>query len=404
MALRLEKSIVRGEIDNTEAGMVRGKLWLLGREEPVVLTLQGNAWRDVAGSRLTFENPHPVVESNAAALVAEQNGVVGDLTASRKVKHLLADLEEAAQWNDDKNPPSWEWRNAIYIEWFSERNGRVVIETCEFSMQISEHAWTMDEAEEQAQRMTNEHAMRDFMDSVIQRSEPSNDDTHPDEMTEDEWELQLQASERLTDAYMEALDKYEDDPEIEDKTNFAMGWDHMIEGGDTEEPDKPWLADLAEAESSETWKQDDDDDDKVPDLSEDLDDDDPFDRKSRHPLHQRTFDYTLKVMNLAKLSKERRDVPTNTPLDRYLQNSLQIGGKVAGVLTGYGKRAHQMPKGMILATLRRCLNWSNEALAGLLELKAEEQWQPHLELIQKLEAELFGIREDITNVRRELQK
>ena len=413
MALRLDKSIVRGEIDNTKAGVVRGRVWLVGRPEPLELTLQGNAWRDVAGTRLTFENPRPSAESGTVSLLTEQTGVVGDITASRKVKHLLDDLDEPASETDDdeKESPPWEWRNAIYIEWFSERNGRVVIETCEFDMRLSEHAWTMDEAEDQAQRMANEHAMRDFMASIIQRSEapPSERAHEPEEMTEDEWELQLQASERLTDAYMEAMDKYQGDPEEEDKTNFAMGWDHMIEGGDTEAPDRPWLDDADDAadddaEPGEDWQESDDEKpavDEAPTAAAE-----PPKRRVRHPLHQRTFDYTLRVMDFARLSTERASsaAAADTALDVFLKNSLQISGKAAAVLTGYGGAGeHQMPKGMILATLRRCLNWSNEALAALNAMKTEAQWQPHFDHLQKLESELFGIREDITNIRRELQ-
>lgn len=407
MALRLDKCILRGEIDNTESGVVRGKVWLVGRDEPLVLTLQGNAWRDVAGACLTFENPQPTAEPNTQFLVTEQNGLVGDITASRKVKHLLVDLEEVDLSDDDADPPPWEWRNAIYIEWFSECNGRVVIETCEFNSRLSDYAWTMDEAEEQAQRMANDHAMRDFMAGIIQRTEPSKRDPHPDDMTEDEWELQLQASERLTDAYMEAMDKYQGDPEEEDKTSFAMGWDHMIEGGDSEEPDRPWLDDLAEEEpeSTEPWKE------TAPENPEptlvagnDLGDEDPFGRKNRHPLRERTFQLTCRVMDLSKLVPGSRSPSAcDTPLDLFLKNIMQISGKVAGVLTGYGTRAHQMPKGMILATLRRCLNWANDALAALQAMKGEAVWQPHLEAVQEAEAELFGIREDITNLRRELQ-
>ena len=212
MAFRLERSIVRGEIDNTEAGVVRGKVWLLGRADPLELTLQGNAWRDVAGSRLIFENPHPAAEANTGSLATEQKGLVGDITASKKVKHLSVDMETASQLIDDEQPVPSEWCNTIYIEWFSEANGRMVIETCEFSTRLEGHVWTLDEADEQAQRMANEHAMRDFMANIIQRTEPSYKDKDSDDMSEDEWELQLQASDRLTDAYMEAMDKYEDDP------------------------------------------------------------------------------------------------------------------------------------------------------------------------------------------------
>src|SRR5258708_5457042 len=57
MAFRIHDSVVRGELDNRVKGIVRGKVWVEGRAEPVVLELQGNAWPDLAGCVLTFTNP-----------------------------------------------------------------------------------------------------------------------------------------------------------------------------------------------------------------------------------------------------------------------------------------------------------------------------------------------------------
>ncbi|HXT12255.1 MAG TPA: hypothetical protein VN873_11890 [Candidatus Angelobacter sp.] len=57
MAFRIHDSVVRGEIDNREKGIVRGKIWVMGREEPVTLELKGNAWPDLAGCLLKFNNP-----------------------------------------------------------------------------------------------------------------------------------------------------------------------------------------------------------------------------------------------------------------------------------------------------------------------------------------------------------
>src|SRR5207253_6671772 len=44
--------VLRGEIDNRVKGIVRGKVWVDGRAEPVVLELKGNAWPDLAGCLL----------------------------------------------------------------------------------------------------------------------------------------------------------------------------------------------------------------------------------------------------------------------------------------------------------------------------------------------------------------
>ena len=85
MAFRIHDSVVRGEIDNRVKGKVHGKVWVEGREEPVILELKGNAWPDLAGCLLTFTNPQkriPYPELNS--LNPLQRGVIGDLTISRK--------------------------------------------------------------------------------------------------------------------------------------------------------------------------------------------------------------------------------------------------------------------------------------------------------------------------------
>ncbi len=78
MAFRIHDSVVRGEIDNRAKGVVRGRIWVEGRDEPMTLDLQGNAWPDLAGCLLTFTNPQkrnpdPHLDSldpiHAAALV-----------------------------------------------------------------------------------------------------------------------------------------------------------------------------------------------------------------------------------------------------------------------------------------------------------------------------------------------
>ncbi|NJK92999.1 MAG: hypothetical protein HC904_14970 [Blastochloris sp.] len=60
MAWRIEEQVVNGEIDNTVRGRVTGRIWLVGQLEPLILDLEGNPWRDLAGTRLRFSNPKPV--------------------------------------------------------------------------------------------------------------------------------------------------------------------------------------------------------------------------------------------------------------------------------------------------------------------------------------------------------
>ncbi len=59
MPLRIESAVRSGEIDNTVEGKTTGLVWLVGRDEPVLLRLVGDCWRDLAGTRLKFRNPDP---------------------------------------------------------------------------------------------------------------------------------------------------------------------------------------------------------------------------------------------------------------------------------------------------------------------------------------------------------
>src|SRR5947207_13094012 len=96
MAFRIHDSVVRGEIDNRVKGIVRGKIWVEGRSEPIVLELKGNAWPDLAGCLLTFTNPlKRVPHAHLDGLNPLQRGTVGDLTASRKVRVFDIPVAEA---------------------------------------------------------------------------------------------------------------------------------------------------------------------------------------------------------------------------------------------------------------------------------------------------------------------
>ncbi|HTO05356.1 MAG TPA: hypothetical protein VL069_16730 [Opitutus sp.] len=85
MAWRIDEHVTRGEIDNRIRDCVTGRIWFFGRDEPVILALTGNAWRDLAGHRLEFVNPEPK-PGLSPSFAAHQRGTTGDITASRKVR------------------------------------------------------------------------------------------------------------------------------------------------------------------------------------------------------------------------------------------------------------------------------------------------------------------------------
>lgn len=399
MALRLDTAVIRGEIDNTTRGNVRGKLWLVGQAEPIVLDLRGDAWRDVAGSRITFTHPRPEAQAAAAALHPKQKGYVGDITASQKVKieGENEDLDGLFEEDDDDTEAASEWRNSLYVEWFSEENGRVFIESTDFEISVSEWLWEMDTAAEEAQKMANLHTMRGWLAGIIQRPEPKNDDDDEDfDDSEESWEASLKQSDRLSDAHMEALEKYGMDGLDDDRVSFVMGWDHRLGGGEGESE---------VADDGEAWKGE-------PDASDpQAFDEEGFDQwlveeesKEQHPLQKRAHDLVIRLMT--ELDDERSENAEtsdgDTALDRFIRNTMNISGKLAGALGMRGFPGSRN-KGYTLAILRRCLNWANEALSALNELVESPAWQGRLDLLAEFRAELFALRDGMTDLRRELR-
>ena len=66
MAWRIDEAVIHGELDNTVEGRTTGKVWLVGREEPIELELEGDAWRDLAGTKLKFFNRNPIAHWDSA--------------------------------------------------------------------------------------------------------------------------------------------------------------------------------------------------------------------------------------------------------------------------------------------------------------------------------------------------
>ncbi|GEP44969.1 hypothetical protein [Brevifollis gellanilyticus] len=445
MAWRFDQAVIRGELDNTEQGHVQVRLELVGHDEPLLLDLEGDAWRDIAGSRFHFSNPHPKLQSRIPPFHGVQKGVVGDITASRKVKVFTVPEEEWRQaYQEDRiSEVPTEMRNSLYLEWFTPEHGRCIIESADFEIEVTEHAWQMDEDDEAAQRMASMHAMREYLADIIQRPSREDDGEYDDELrqedfTEEKWEEQLKASDRLNDASMEAHDKYEEDEDSEEKIAYVMGWDHIIEdmadaqeGVEPSEDDPPekkrrrrWIEmmneisnDLQEGEEQAESEGDDDA------SSEAMHEDpfagsasetehavsDEFDALDKHPLNvqSRKFLHTLfDQLRTPGLSQARGNDPDD-PLDRFITHVLQISGKLASATSMACRRPSEgidIETGHSLALTKRCLNWANEALICLNQLCECPDLKAHHPLFDEWQKELFSLRDGITDFRRDLRQ
>ncbi|MDP3850084.1 MAG: hypothetical protein Q8Q59_06260 [Luteolibacter sp.] len=395
MAWRIDEAVERGEIDNTVEGRTTGRIWLAGRAEPLLLSLVGDCWRDLAGTRLRFKNPSPVTAADAKGLETDQCGIVGDMTASRKNKVALVGDEEFQRLYQSKSAIPFEWKNTLYLEWFSEINGRVVIESAGYQLEISPHEWEMDEDDEEAQKLANLNAMRDFMAQVIRRREPSAADGEPAAaLDEYAWEERLKESDRLTDAYQEVLEKYMEDADCEQKEAFVMGWDGLLDAlAERDEAGEGGYMDEDEARAAMEESGDQDDDDGFPDP----DDDGLSDREDSHPLQARAQELALRAMDVVP-----GDTGPGTPAYQLISNLLQVSGKLAGALNERGS-GYEPETGYVLAVLKRCLNWLNEAVACCQQLMAVEEDPDQLAALAHLRSSAFEIRDGITELRRELK-
>jgi hypothetical protein len=393
MAWRIDEAVAYGEIDNTVEGRTTGRVWLAGRDEPLILSLDGDCWRDLAGTRLQFENPSPKSVPDAEALDIDQAGIVGDMTASRKTKVPTVGEEEVHELYQNHREIPHEWRNTLYLEWFSEINGRVVIESSGYMLTISPHEWEMDEDAENAQKLANLNSMRDFMAQVIRRREPDGpDEDSSEELDEYAWEERLKESDRLTDAYQEVLEKYMEDADSEQKEAFVMGWDGLLDalaerdeagGEDFDEEDYRLLDEgLEDADDGDFQKDD---------------DEDGFGDEPDHPLQAQAQELAMRAMDVIQ-----RDAGPGTPSYVLITHLLQVSGKLAGVLNGRGS-GYEPETGFVLAVLKRCLNWLNESVGACQDLIDAARDPERKAALERIRSSAFAIRDSIVALRRELK-
>lgn len=377
MAWRIDEAVIHGELDNTVEGRTTGKIWLVGREKPLELELEGDAWRDLAGTCLKFYNRSPIAHWDSASLETQQGGLVGDMTASRRRKVPTVSDEELARLHEARMEIPTEVCNLLYLEWFSEINGRVVLESADYELDISQHTWHMDEDAQEAQKLANLNSMRDFMAQVIRRRDSSPEESVSDELDEYAWEERLKESDRLTDAYQEVLEKYMEDADSEQKEAFVMGWDGLLDA----------MAERDEGDASAG----------VEGIGEGMGEEDfDYDEEEAHPLQAKAQELAVMAMDLVQ-----RDAGQESPDYQLVTCLLQVSGKLAGALNGSDDEHTET--GYILAVLKRCINWLNQALGACRELMTREEDADQLAALAHARSCIFEIRDGITELRRELK-
>ncbi len=389
MAFRIHDSVVRGEIDNRVKGIVRGKIWVEGRAEPVVLELQGNAWPDLAGCLLTFTNPQKRIPHHGLDTLSPlQRGSIGDLTASRKVRVYDIPVEEAYMMCKRGEKPPEHMANYLYLEWFSEANGRVVIESADYELAISAPAWRLTPEEDAERAQQAAAGMQDFMGKLTKAIEQHQrgQKPHEEEWDEHDYEKFMKGCDARTDKYGELLDKYGDSDEAEAIIAKEMGWERELTEEEAE-AERERIEELNRACEEALNKPGPEPDphregiDWIRTENGDL----------RHPLQHRCSESAMKFWDAVdELAIERLQ---DADLDQFVFEFQTTGAKLAGALSGIARGEGFRDPAFTVASLKRALNHLHRSQAGL-EGVASRHALPEA-LVAEARKELFEIREGI---------
>jgi exonuclease III len=112
MAWRPNEQFIEGILDNTIPGKVTGWMKFAGLKEKVIFDLNGDFHRDIRGAKVRLQGDGESANTEESAKYLEcfsklQKGNVGDMTAGREPRDYVS---------------------YPYFEWYSDDNGRVVIE------------------------------------------------------------------------------------------------------------------------------------------------------------------------------------------------------------------------------------------------------------------------------------
>ncbi len=390
MAWRIHDSVIRGEIDNRVKGRVRGKLWLHGLDEPVRLELEGNACPDLAGCLLKFKNlAKTFAMRKKPKFNPVQRGRIGNLSASQKVRVFTIPEAEALAMMDRGEKPPERVANALYLEWFSEGEGRVVIESADFALNISPPEWRLTPAEEKQRAADVEAGWQMFsqqLNDAVEKQRRGQKDPEA-EWDEHDYEKFLKESDARTDKYLELQEKYGDSDEAEAKIAKEMGWVREDMTDEEKEEER-----LSVEEMNRICEEAANEPEPEPDPHrEGIDWIRTKDGDLRHPLQHRCFESALNFWRQADqlgLKKSEDD-----DLQEFIFEFQTTGAKLAGALNGIAQGRGFREGAFTVACLKRALDHLHKSQAGL-EAVAPKKLLPE-KMVAEARQELFEIREGI---------
>ena len=352
MALRVtEESVVRGTVDNREKGVTKVRMEFADGFV-TSLRLKGNPYRDLGGRLMTFENP---AADRALAhqehLLAVDDGVTGDITASRKVRVPLIPIQDFYLARKRGETPPEEWRNSLYLEWYTRKRGRCLLEAAGFTMRIEEAAWEMTDEEDGRAKADAATALRNFMDLLGSQAAPVGDLGEKDRLDEFEWEKMFKHSDSLTDRYGELLDKFGNATGEIDK---HMGWDKKKREdrfSEIDPPDEPQPGDWIEPKD--------------------------------HPLELISQELLEGADWLLKDDEGKQELYSAIAAVRV---------KIGGAMSMHEGAGVFEDNGFVVAYLKRVLSLIDEAVAGAGQMAPD------------LTPKLLGLRSEVIDLQRDLRK
>ncbi len=389
MTWRLDGAVVKGEIDNTRRNCVVGRIWLNGCEEPLKLNLEGNCWSDIAGCKLTFKNPNPQVSAVKDAkylnMNLNHNGTVGDITASLKVRVLDVSLKEAVKMKQRGENPPEHIGNCLYMEWYSKSNGRVVVESADYELSVSDYVWRMRPEDEMDEEFTAAEWMEGFAEIMDEEFMGFDDTYEARPMNEWDWEKFMKEGDVQTEKFIHLFDEYKDHPDREQIIASEMGWTAVLGGVQSEQE---WDNDLDVM----------DEPDPNP-LTEGID----WVRDENgwivHPLVKKARNVIVEMRS--ECEKDDSIDAQNTDLSTMFFEVQSMVVKLGGALNSLGFDTW-MDNGFIVAYLKRTLKYFDRAMEAsetVLQVGALD-----IERVKIFREFMFGIRSEILDLMERYRK
>lgn len=359
MALRIHSQVRGGVLDFTVRGTVTGRLEVIGREEAVILDLQGLPWPDLAGHRLSFHRPPHENDSPAhEGFHPRQEGAVGDMTASRRVKIPDRPIEEWVRLPDEER--QFTWGNSLYLEWHSSRNGRVVLESTDFVLSIDPiAAWTMGPEDRPGGPVVEfDPFIREPVD--LESYLPPEDDT-PRSAAEIEADREAARMNLLLDRIGARMDREGDDADFSqimdeerERLRIELGEPEPEPLTEEEEEERArWIEEMNAAALEAENSMDEDEEEDV-----------------EHPLVARTTDYGITLWReLIENIEKKAALSPEHPFVEITEGVTFAGVKLAGALHSSMRRGEWPPDplyaGDSLVRLKKARSHLHDALAGL---------------------------------------